>query len=197
MGLAKQAKVLSSHEQSVVKEHLQKMRHSKKDLVMFFLSVKAGLRAKEIANLTWEMVCTPAGDLGDMIKLPNSASKGKYSGREIPLNKDLKEALEELRSEDANGIQMSDFVIKSERGKQMAAHSIVCFFRSLYQKCGLTGCSSHSGRRTFITNAARKVSIVGGSLKDVQELAGHSTLGMTQRYIDSNAEAKKKLVNLI
>ena len=85
MGLAKQAKVLSGYEQSVVKEHLQKMRHSKKDLVMFFLSVKAGLRAKEIANLTWEMVCTPAGELDDMIKLPNNASKGKYSGREIPI----------------------------------------------------------------------------------------------------------------
>ena len=57
--------------------------------------------------------------------------------------------------------------------------------------------SSHSGRRTFITRAARKVSQVGGSLLDVQELAGHTSLAMTQRYIEGDTEAKRKLVALL
>jgi len=52
---------------------------------------------------------------------------------------------------------------------------------------GLNGCSSHSGRRTFITNAAKKISSVGGSLRDVQMLAGHSSLAVTQRYIEGMA----------
>ena len=53
------------------------------------------------------------------------------------------------------------------------------------------------GRRTFITNAARKISTVGGSLRDVQMLAGHSSLAVTQRYIDGDSEAMRKIVDLI
>jgi site-specific recombinase XerD len=49
----------------------------------------------------------------------------------------------------------------------------------------------------LITRAARKVSQVGGSLRDVQELAGHTSLAMTQRYIEGDTEAKRKLVALL
>ena len=59
------------------------------------------------------------------------------------------------------------------------------------------GCSSHSGRRTFITRTARRVSQVGGSLRDVQELAGPTSLAMTQRDIEGDTEAKRKLVALL
>jgi integrase len=65
-------------------------------------------------------------------------------------------------------------------------------FQKWYRHLGFVGCSSHSGRRTFITNAARKISTVGGSLRDVQELAGHSNLRTTQRYIDVNPDAQVK-----
>jgi len=57
--------------------------------------------------------------------------------------------------------------------------------------------SSHSGRRTFITNAAPKISTVGGSLKDVQELAGHANLRTTQRYIEANPDAQVRVVGLV
>ena len=56
---------------------------------------------------------------------------------------------------------------------------------------GNEGCSSHSGRRTFFTNTARKISTVGGSLRDVQMLAGHTALSSTQRYIDADVEAQR------
>ena len=62
---------------------------------------------------------------------------------------------------------------------------------------GMNGCSSHSGRRTFITHAAKTVAQVGGSLRDVQDLAGHASLAMTQRYIEGDSDAKRKLVALI
>jgi len=75
--------------------------------------------------------------------------------------------------------------------------TIAKWFLSLYQKLGMAGYSSHSGRRTFITRAARQVSQVGASLKEVQELAGHSSLQMTKLYIDSNPDAKRKLVDLV
>jgi integrase len=71
------------------------------------------------------------------------------------------------------------------------------WFYDLFKTLGLTGASSHSGRRTFITNAARKVSQVGGSLRDVQQLAGHSSLATTQKYIEGDSDAKWKLVSLL
>ena len=58
-------------------------------------------------------------------------------------------------------------------------------FAGWYRALGFNGCSSHSGRRGFITNAARKIGAVGGSLRDVQLLAGHSSLSTTQRYIEA------------
>jgi integrase/recombinase XerD len=74
---------------------------------------------------------------------------------------------------------------------------IVNTFQNWYRKLGFVGCSSHSGRRSFITQAARKVSLVGGSLRDVQALAGHASLTTTSRYIEMDAEAQSKLVNII
>jgi site-specific recombinase XerD len=62
---------------------------------------------------------------------------------------------------------------------------------------GLNGCSSHSGWRTFITNAAKKISSVGGSLRDVQMLAGHSSIAVTQRYIEGDGDARIKAVDLV
>jgi len=59
------------------------------------------------------------------------------------------------------------------------------------------GCSSHSGRRTFITRAARKIVEAGGSLRDVQQLAGHASLATTQRYIEGDTDAKRRVVAMI
>jgi len=79
----------------------------------------------------------------------------------------------------------------------MASFATLWLKAQLFTSLKMHGCSSHSGRRTFITRAARKVSQVGGSLRDVQELAGHTSLAMTQRYIEGDTEAKRKLVALI
>ena len=51
--------------------------------------------------------------------------------------------------------------------------------------------------RFFITGAARKISTVGGSLRDVQMLAGHEALSTTQRYIEADVETQRKVVDLI
>ena len=79
----------------------------------------------------------------------------------------------------------------------MTPVSIVNWFAKAYRAIGLEGCSSHSGRRTFITRAARLVHQAGGSLRDVQLLAGHRSIQTTQRYIDGDTDAQRKLVSLI
>jgi integrase/recombinase XerD len=164
---------------------------------MFLLSVKAGMRAKEIAALRWQMITDADGEICEQISLPNSASKGEGGGRTIPLNVKLKAALFDLHESRKARLAPSHPVIYSERGHKMSAGAVTVWFHRLYRDLGLVGCSSHSGRRTFITRAARRVVEVGGSLRDVQQLAGHSNLGTTQRYIEGDTEAKRKLVNLI
>ena len=70
-------------------------------------------------------------------------------------------------------------------------------FANWYKDLGFIGCSSHSGRRTFITNLAKKLNVVGGTLRDVQSLAGHSNLQTTQRYIEVDTDCQRKLVDLV
>ncbi|MCP4564083.1 MAG: site-specific integrase [Bosea sp.] len=85
----------------------------------------------------------------------------------------------------------------SFRGGALRANSIVNWFTALYRELGLEGCSSHSGRRTFITMAARRAHKAGASLRDVQLLAGHRSIETTQRYIDGDSDAQRRLVALL
>lgn len=190
----KQAKVLSSTQVSAVLGHLSRSRHPTRDQVMFLLSTKAGLRAKEVAQATWAMVMNADGQIGDALHLEDRAAK-MGSGRFVPLNRDLRDALNRLHAE--RQPRPDQTIIYSERGRSLSAQSVVRWFFDLYSRLGFTGCSSHSGRRTFITQAARKASTVGGSLRDVMEMAGHRSLQTTSRYIESDNDAKRRLVNLI
>jgi integrase len=194
MGLGKQAKTLSKGQIDAMLAYLSTTRHPERNRLIFLLSVKAGLRAKEIARLNWLMTNDSQGEIGWIIYLLDSASKGK-SGRIIPLNEDLRNALIEYRNRVMSFA--GPLVISTERGLFTSPQAIVNMFQRWYRHLGFVGCSSHSGRRTFITNAARKISTVGGSLKDVQELAGHSNLRTTQRYIDANPEAQVRVVGLV
>lgn len=192
MGLTKQAKTLCKNQVALLLIMLKTTRYPLRNKVIALLSIKAGLRAKEIANLTWAMVTDAQGQLSGAIHLRNTASKGK-SGRVIPLNKELKAALQALQKKAGP----STYVITTERSEQFSSAAIVNLFAAWYRTIGLQGCSSHSGRRTFITNAARKISAVGGSLRDVQVLAGHKALSTTQRYIEADAAAQKRVVDLV
>ncbi|OUR77767.1 hypothetical protein A9Q83_09620 [Alphaproteobacteria bacterium 46_93_T64] len=199
MALGKQAKVLTDKQCRIVLRHLEESRYPVRDKVMFLLSIKAGLRAKEIASITWAMVTDANGNVSDHIALPNTASKGKGGGRTIPLNSDLKSALIDHQSRLGDKAVPQAHIIHSEREKikGMAVGSITVWFHRLYAGMGFDGCSSHSGRRTFITKAAHKITEAGGSLRDIQQLAGHSDLSTTQRYIEGSSQAKVKVVDLI
>jgi site-specific recombinase XerC len=74
---------------------------------------------------------------------------------------------------------------------------VAVWFHTRFAELGVQGASSHSGRRTFITNAPKKIVEAGGSLRDVQELAGHASLGTTQRYIEGDSAAKRRVIGLI
>ena len=187
--LGKQAKILSVGDVNDLLVFASCTRHPLRNRVIVLLAAKAGLRAGEIAQLTWDMVLDPTGDVGSVI----DAAAKNGSGRLIPAHPDLRQALAAYRKL-STGLGA---VIRSQRGGPMTALSIVVWFNRAFRNIGLHGCSSHSGRRTFITLAARLVHKAGGSLRDVQLLAGHRSIQTTQRYIDGDTDVQRKLVAMI
>jgi integrase/recombinase XerD len=196
MAQGRQAKILSPRQETAILRYLDTTRYPDRDRTIFLLSIKSGMRAREIAALTWAMVTDGDGQVGDTIALENRAAKGT-SGRPIPMHPLLREALVTLHETRGDQVRPELAVVYSERGPKMSAATVRLWFHRLYQTLGMTGCSSHSGRRTFITRAARKVSEVGGSVRDVQQLAGHASMQTTQRYIEGDSDAKRKLVGMI
>jgi integrase len=188
----KQAKILTADQVDDLLFFADTTRHPLRNRVIVLLSVKAGLRAAEIANLTWDMLLDASGGINSSLELRDCAAK-MGSGRAIPLHQDLRHALAELRQ----SLSRTGPVVRSVRGGPMIPLSIVIWFNRAYRTIGLDGCSSHSGRRTFITRAARLVHKAGGSLRDVQLLAGHRSIQTTQRYIDGDSDAQRRLVSLI
>ena len=191
--LQKQAKTLSAAQVRAVETYLRGTRHSLRNRVILLLSLRAGLRAKEIAELTWSMVTDPEGRIADMLRLTDNAAKGN-SGGVVPIAKELKKALHQLQDA-ATELSGSSRVIQTERSKATSAQVIVNLFKQWFTALGFEGCSSHSGRRTFITMTARNIGRFGGSLRDVQALARHSSLAMTQRYIEVESRAMQLVVD--
>src|SRR6516164_465869 len=193
-GLGKQAKVLTDTQVRRVLAEVLQRRYPERDRVMIMLSVRAGLRAKEIAMATWAMVTDAEGKVGDALHLSNGASKGKKGGRTVPLNKELRSALVALKA--TRNVEAGDRIIHSERDLGMSAGAVQVWFHRLYKELGFEGGSSHSGRRTFVTRCAKNIVAAGGSLRDVQELAGHASLATTQQYIQGDTAAKRRVVDL-
>src|SRR5450759_5780390 len=101
--LGRQAKIVSAATLQRMLAYAQRTRQPKRDAVIVLLSVKAGLRACEIAGLQWSMAMTDNGKIGDVIDIRSAIAK-RGSGRRIPMHPDLQRALAELW-----GVRTSDF----------------------------------------------------------------------------------------
>jgi len=63
----------------------------------------------------------------------------------------------------------------------------------LYRRAGTVGATSHSGRRTWLTELSSK----GVGVRVLAEMAGHASIQTTQRYIDVNDEQMRRAAELI
>src|SRR5271167_3705958 len=124
----KQAKILSVGDVNDLLVFASCTRHPLRNSVIVLLAAKAGLRAGEIAKLTWDMVLDPTGEVGSVIELRDRVAK-KNSGRLIPLHSELRTALSTWRSL-SEGVGA---VIRSERGDNMTPISIVNWFAKAYR----------------------------------------------------------------
>ncbi|WP_108610029.1 site-specific integrase [Aminobacter sp. MSH1] len=185
----RQAKVIKDGMLRKILSHVRHSANPNRDRTIILLSSKAGLRACEIAGLDWSMVLDARGMVGITMMVEDRIAK-RGSGRRIPIHPELRHVLSTLKKDgDGRGP-----VIRSSRGGAMRPNSIVNWFVELYRHVGFEGCSSHSGRRTFITAAARNAHKSGGCLRDVQLLAGHRSIAVTQGYIDGDTDAQRRIV---
>src|SRR5947209_9130285 len=177
----KHAKIVSPIQERAILGYLATTRYPARDQVMFLLSMKAGLRAKEIASLTWAMVTDAEGQVAEALQLQNRASKGTTGGRTIPLHPDLQDTLTALQTARGDAPRPEQAVLFSERGGGLSPATVRLWFHRLYTALKMDGGSSHSGRRTFSTRAPRKGAQVGGDLGELEGLARHTSLARTHR----------------
>lgn len=177
----KRAKIIEPRQLELMLRYLTGERTEERDKVFLLLSCKAGLRAREISLLPWSAVTNAEGEIIRNIHINSEVAKGKRE-RTIHMHDAVFEALCNLRKVRPDDLRIA-YSVKGGH-KYMTPNAMVQYFRRYYAKLGFEGLSSHSGRRTFISNLARSCNLVGCSLVDVQRAAGHARITSTEGYID-------------
>jgi integrase/recombinase XerD len=85
------------------------------------------------------------------------------------------------------------FTNQKDCQRGFSASTACQMFHYWYKEAKIEGASSHSGRRGFITNLANK----GVHVRILQELAGHSSIAVTQKYIDVNQDKLRIAVEML
>lgn len=196
----KQAKVLDQDELKRLLKIVRFTRHRDRNRLIVLLSFGAGLRACEIAQLRVKDVLSvqtdivQIGEVKDTIYLKSFQTKGNSDQQVI--------VSETLRKEIGQYISNNKYLLNNREGsllrsqktrKGFSSQTIQNLFRFLYQEAHIENASSHSGRRSFITNLSEK----GVSVRVIQELARHSSMSCTQRYIDVSVDKLKNAVELV
>ena len=187
----RQAQTLNEAQLRRVIQYCRSRRHPTRDETIILTSFYAGLRAKEIAALTVGNVFDEAGAVRTQFILSAAQSKGGHT-RTVYLNQRLRKALLEYSA----FIRITDPqrpLFESQKGGHFSANTMCQLFLDIYKAVGPKVASSHSGRRTYITRLANK----GVGVRLLAELAGHSHISTTQRYIDVNAEQLSEAVELL
>ncbi|WP_131783690.1 tyrosine-type recombinase/integrase [Legionella gresilensis] len=162
-----------------------------RNVAIIYCSFGLGLRAKEIASLTIADVADSHYRLLDEICLKRSMTKGEKQRYAYLSNKKLRETLQTyLNHLKDNGVARHKPFFQTQRRSRFTPNTLQKWFRKLYDKAGILGASSHSGRRTFITKLIEQ----GVDIKAVSRLAGHASIVTTSIYVDDNPDRLKRIV---
>ena len=187
----KQAATLTEKQLKAVLAHCSTRKHAQRDRAIIMFSFAAGLRAKEIAALKRVDVVNEDGFVRNEFQLAKTQTKG-HKTRRVFINTRLRRELE-LYLKHPPLRRNCPALFQSQKGSGFSANTMCQLFLDIYSECGITGASSHSGRRTLITTLAAK----GIGVRVLAEIAGHSSITTTQRYIDVNDEQLRAAVELM
>jgi integrase/recombinase XerD len=191
--MSKQAKTLTAEELRRVMDYVATRKHSTRNRALVSFSFYAGCRVGEISSLLYTDVIDAEGNVRNEVVLRAENTKTKEA-RTIFINAKLKKELQNYVSNyKPKNSDAKLFYSQKTKSNGYNANTLTQFFHYLYKRAGIYGASSHSGRRTFITNLANK----GISVRLLASLAGHRNISTTQCYIDVNDEMKRKAVELV
>jgi len=191
--MPKQAKTLQAQELRRVLDYIATRPHALRNRTMLLATHYAGLRCGEVANLRYEDVVDAAGAVRDEIRLEPEQTKGRHA-RVVFVNAKLRREFEAyLLAYPPTKPENRMFYTQKRAAGGFTPNTLAQHFHYIYQRAGIAGASSHSGRRTFITNLASR----GVSVRVLMSLAGHRHIGTTQAYIDVNDDMKRRAVEMV
>jgi integrase/recombinase XerD len=192
--MAKQAKTLTQQELRRVLDYTATRKHSVRNRALLMTTHLSGMRVGEVASLRNSDVLDAEGNIRNEIRLSAEQTKGNEA-RVVFVSDKLRKELELytlLMNASNTNPALKFFYSQKRTSDGFTANTLTQFFHYLYKRAGIDGASSHSGRRTFITNLATK----GVGVRVLMSLAGHKNISTTQAYIDVNDDMKRKAVEL-
>ena len=152
------------------------------------------MRAKEIASLKISDVVDAEFNVLDEVNLTRNMTKGDKQRHVYVTHKKITTALQDHidHLQEQGVFNQQSWLFKTQRGSRFHPDVLQKWFRKLYDKAGLQGASSHSGRRTFITRLIEQ----GADIKAVSRLAGHASIVTTAIYVEDNPERLKRISHL-
>jgi len=188
-----QAKTLTTAEIDRLLTHINTRKYAARNRSMMLLTHWAGLRIGEVACLRWSDVTNSDGQVKDEIRLLPDMTKGRHA-RTVFVSVKLKAELQTY-ADQARCVERSYPFFASQKSVKagFSANSLSQTFALIYERAGLEGASSHSGRRTFLTNLANK----GTAIHLLKTLAGHRSIQTTAAYLYSSPSQLRAVIELI
>ena len=197
----KQARCLNDKELKLLLLYINTRKHAARDRAIVACTYFGGMRIGECAALKIKDVLANDGSIKLEINLTAEQTKGKYSRTVVLADKLRKEIQTYLQTrfdtKQLIALTYSEHInkplFKTQKSNGFSANTLTYTMTMLYKAAGLNGCSSHSGRRSFLTNLSAK----SVPLKVLMELAGHRQAQTTMRYINVTSDMKRAAVELV
>lgn len=186
-----QAKTLTPAEIDHVLAHISQRSYALRNRVMLLTGLWSGMRVGEIASLSVGDVVNTDGTIRAEVRLTAEQTKGRHP-RTVFLPQKLQLELSDYMRLRPHAQPHHPLFITAGR-KRFSANVMAQHFHYLFKAAGIAGASSHSMRRSFITNLAAR----GIGVRVLASLAGHRSIAVTQKYIDVNDEMKRNAVELV
>jgi len=186
-----QAKTLTPTELEQVLSYIATRKFPLRNRVMLLTGFWSGMRVGEIASLKISDVMNADGTVKAEVRLTAEQTKGRQP-RTVFLPQKLRDELQrylDLRQP----VNPKHPVFITAGRRAFTASVMTQHFYWLFRRAGISGASSHTMRRSFITNLAAK----GIGVRVLASLAGHRSIAVTQKYIDVNDDMKRNAVELV